>query len=50
MGINKKGKRKICVENKEYVWYVNEDYDSLYDKRLHKSVIKFKKKADKVYP
>ena len=30
MGINKKGKRKICVENKEYVWYVNEDYDSPY--------------------
>lgn len=30
MGVNKKGKRKICVENKEYVWYVNEDYDSPY--------------------
>ena len=30
MGINKKGKRKICVENKEYVWYVNEDYDRPY--------------------
>ena len=30
MGINKKGKRRICVANKEYVWCVNEDYDSPY--------------------
>jgi len=30
MGINKKGKRKICVENKVYIWYVNEDHDSPY--------------------
>ncbi|MDE7098993.1 MAG: hypothetical protein K2O60_07575 [Ruminococcus sp.] len=30
MGISKKGRRKITVFNKSYVWYVEADCDSLY--------------------
>lgn len=30
MSIRKKGRRKIVCEDKNYAWYVEEDYDSLY--------------------
>lgn len=30
MSVGKKGKRKISIDNKEYVWYVDLDYDSPY--------------------
>lgn len=31
MGVGKRSRRKICVENKKYVWYVSKDCDSPYD-------------------
>ena len=30
MGVRTKGRRKISVDEREYVWYVKEDYDSPY--------------------
>ena len=30
MGVMKKGRRKITVSDKSYVWYVGSDYDSPY--------------------
>lgn len=30
MGVCKKGRRKIHVDNREYIWYVELDYDSPY--------------------
>lgn len=30
MGVRKKGRRKISVEDMEYIWYVEVDYDSPY--------------------
>ena len=30
MGVKTKGKRKISVNEREYVWYVKEDFDSPY--------------------
>ncbi len=30
MGVRKKGRRKISVGGKEYIWYVETDYDSPY--------------------
>lgn len=30
MAVRKKGRRKITYKNKEYIWYVKEDYDSIY--------------------
>ena len=30
MGVMKKGRRKITVSDKSYVWYIGSDYDSPY--------------------
>lgn len=30
MAIRKKDRRKICIYDKEYIWYIKEDYDSPY--------------------
>lgn len=30
MAVRKKGRRKITYKNKEYIWYVKEDYYSIY--------------------
>ncbi|MDE6847828.1 MAG: hypothetical protein K2J44_00570 [Ruminococcus sp.] len=30
MAVRKKLRRKITYNNKEYIWYVKEDYDSIY--------------------
>ncbi|MBQ4522470.1 MAG: hypothetical protein IJA10_05885 [Lachnospiraceae bacterium] len=30
MGVRKKSRRKISVDDKEYIWYVEVDYDSPY--------------------
>ena len=30
MGVRTKGRRKISVDEREYVWYVKEDFDSPY--------------------